>query len=545
MTGVSKAFQEKRQDIEAQAENLTQHIYRSNSFGQQAVAGDTLDHTVHFDRAGAVDMYNNIMKNADRKDGGFGNAPKFPQTFTIQYLLHYYYHTRSNEALDQACLSLDKMVHGGIYDQLGGGFARYSTDSEWLVPHFEKMLYDNALLVNVLSDAWLITGKMVYQRAIEQTLDFVKNELTSPGGGFYSALDADSEGEEGKYYVWTKAEVDSILQQDAQLFCDFYDVTEEGNWEHKNILNVAVSPEEYSLAKGIQAGELLSKLSDCRAKLLQQRNLRPRPLLDDKILLGWNALMITGYCKAYGALGNEEYSRAAVRCMEFIRQHFQSGGKDFYHVYKEFAKYPAFLDDYAYLIQALIHLQEITGETGYLEQAESITEWLIENFSEDETGFFYITHCNQREVIVRKKEVYDGAVPSGNSVMAHNLYHLGVVFDNVVWRERAARMCAGLGQVVNKYPTSFGVWATMNLGLTYSIPEIAIVGQNFDKVRRDFLRTFIPLRIFQSSALENPRFPLLAGKPYSPATQLYLCKNYTCHNPVSTVNELVRLMASV
>jgi uncharacterized protein YyaL (SSP411 family) len=545
LTGVSRAFRDKRKDIDEQAENLTQHIFRSNSFGQQDMAGPAIDPAGHFTKDHCREIYNNIMKPADREKGGFGNAPKFPQSFTIQYLLHYYYHTKTAEALDQACLSLDSMIHGGIYDQLGGGFARYSTDAEWLVPHFEKMLYDNALLVTVMAEAWQATGRPVYKRAIEQTLRFVQEEMTSPEGGFYSALDADSEGEEGKFYVWSKAEVEAVLGDEAALFCDFYGVTENGNWEQKNILHVPVPPEKYSAEKNISTEELFTRLDASRAKLLQYRNRRPRPLLDDKILLGWNALMITACCKAYAALGNSAYAAMAIRNMDFIRKHLQSAEKEFFHVYKESAKYPAFLDDYAYLIQALIHLQEITGDTGYLDEAYGLTEWLIGNFSEEGTGYFYFTHRDQQDVIVRKKEIYDGAVPSGNSVMAFNLYYLGVVFDKEEWRERSVRMCALLSQVVNKYPTSFGVWATMSLGLSYSIPEIVIVGENFESVRRDFLRTFIPLRIFQSSALENARYPLLARKPYSLETQIFLCKNYACQEPVSTVNDLVRLMISV
>jgi uncharacterized protein YyaL (SSP411 family) len=545
LNGVSRAFRDKRSEINEQAENLTNHIFRSNSFGMQNLPGTGIDPAEVFSPDRARDMYNNIMKAADRKEGGFGNAPKFPQSFTIQYLLHYYYHTHTQEALDQACVSLDKMILGGIYDQLGGGFARYSTDAEWLVPHFEKMLYDNALLVSVMAEAWQITGRPIYKRAIEQTLKFVHDELSSRDGGFYSALDADSEGEEGKFYVWSRAEVETVLGKEAELFCEFYDVTEEGNWEHKNILNVPVPVEAFCAEKNLPVDAFLMKLDESRAKLLQYRNLRPRPLLDDKILLGWNALMITACCKAFAALGNEEYAQMAIRNMSFIRKHFQSGGKEFYHVYKELAKYPAFLDDYAYLIQALIHLQEITGDEDYLEQARSLTEWLIEHFSEEDTGYFYFTHRDQQDVIVRKKEVYDGAVPSGNSVMASNLYYLGVIFDRQEWRERAVRMCALLSQAVNKYPTSFGVWATMNLGLSYSIPEIVIIGENFEQVRREFLRIFTPLRIFQSSALENLKFPLLARKPLSHETQLFLCKNYACHNPVTTVNELIRLMVSV
>lgn len=542
LNGVAQAYAQKRDEVELQAANLTQHLFQANSFGMQALAGDLVE---HFKVEKVHEMFRNIMKNADRQDGGFGRAPKFPQSFVIQYLLHYYYHTKNQDALDQACLSLDKMIYGGIYDQLGSGFARYSTDGEWLVPHFEKMLYDNALLVNVLSEAYQLTGKPLYRRAIEQTIGFVQRELSSPEGGFYSALDADSEGVEGKFYVWSKAEVESVLGEDAALFCEFYDITEKGNWEHKNILNIRKPPEQFAAERNIAVEQLLTKLDEGRAKLLQYRNRRPRPLLDDKILLGWNALMITAFCKAYGVLGNEEYARMAMHNMEFIRKHFRAASKEYYHVYKELAKYPAFLDDYSYLIQALIHLQEITGRAEYLDEARELTEWVIEHFSEEDTGYFYFTHRHQQDVIVRKKEVYDGAVPSGNSIMAYNLYYLGVVYDVQEWRERSAKICALLSQAVSKYPTSFGVWATMIQGLTYSIPEIVIIGNDVEQVRREFLRSFVPLRIFQSSAHENPEFPLLARKPYSPFTQLFLCKNYACHPPVGTVNDLIRLMITV
>jgi Highly conserved protein containing a thioredoxin domain len=265
LNGVAQAYAQKRDEVELQAANLTQHLFQANSFGMQALAGDLVE---HFKVEKVHEMFRNIMKNADRQDGGFGRAPKFPQSFVIQYLLHYYYHTKNQDALDQACLSLDKMIYGGIHDQLGGGFARYSTDGEWLVPHFEKMLYDNALLVNVLSEAYQLTGKPLYRRAIEQTIGFVQRELSSPEGGFYSALDADSEGVEGKFYVWSKAEVESVLGEDAALFCEFYDITEKGNWEHKNILNIRKPPEQFAAERNIAVEQLLTKLDEGRAKLL-------------------------------------------------------------------------------------------------------------------------------------------------------------------------------------------------------------------------------------------------------------------------------------
>jgi hypothetical protein len=283
-----------------------------------------------------------------------------------------------------------------------------------------------------------------------------------------------------------------------------------------------------------------------RKKLLVQRNKRIAPLLDDKILLGWNALMNTALCKAYGTLGDPVYKELATRNMEFIFRSFSQGGGSMQHTFKNaVAKYPAFLDDYTYLIQALLGLQEITGDVDYLEKARSLAEFVIAHFSEAETGFFFYTHKDQKDVIVRKKEVYDGAVPSGNAIMAVNLYYLGVVFDQEAWKERAVSVCSQLSQAINKYPTSFGVWATMTLALTYSIPEIAIIGGNFQSVLSDFLRTFIPFRILQSSPSDSKSFPLLAHKPGAPEAQIFLCKNYTCQSPVNNVKALTELLENV
>ncbi|MFL5748083.1 MAG: thioredoxin domain-containing protein [Niastella sp.] len=555
LTGVANAWTEKRDDIDAQATNLTGHIVQSNSFGQQAMDGD-INIEALFSQEKADTMFNNIMGTADKEEGGFGNAPKFPQTFTIGYLLRYFHKTGNEQALAQACLSLDKMIQGGLYDHLGGGFARYSTDKEWLVPHFEKMLYDNALLVSVLCDAFQLTQQPLYKQAVEETLAFVERELffgnsPSTGGGrgevgFYSALDADSEGVEGKFYVWSRAEIATVLQQDAAIFCAFYDVTEAGNWEHTNILNIRKPLKQFAIDNNIPENTLQELLQRSREKLLQHRAGRIRPLLDDKILLGWNALMNTAYSKAYSVFGNPHYARVAQENMEFIMNRFTRNGQEFFHTYKkEVARYPAFLDDYAYLIQALIHLQEITGNADYLYQAKSLTQWVTDQFSEEGTGYFFYTHKGQQDVIVRKKEVYDGAIPSGNAIMAFNLQYMGVVFDMSGWKERAIKMCAGLQQAVHRYPGSFGVWAGMILSIAGGVEEIAIIGKDVELVRRELLQHFIPFRVLQSAPQANNDLPLLAGKPPTPDTQIYLCKNYQCSAPVEKVADLIRLLKNV
>jgi uncharacterized protein YyaL (SSP411 family) len=360
-------------------------------------------------------------------------------------------------------------------------------------------------------------------------------------------LDADSEGVEGKFYVWSKNEIEQILGEKAAIFCEFYGVTERGNWEHVNILARNVSLEVFADTRNITVNKLTEELEEASEKLLEHRNLRVRPSLDDKIILGWNALMNTAYAKAYATFNDEKFKQRAVENMDFLLSRLQNKPSDsFHHTYKNGqTKYPAFLDDYALLIQALIHLQEITGDARYLQQSRDICEYVIEHFGERETGFFFFTNKDQTDILVRKKELHDGAVPSGNSIMAWNLYYLGTVFALAAWKEKFVKACSNLVEVITKYPGSFGVWATNILGMSYGIPEVALTGQHIGKVRNDFLRTFIPFRIFQSATLETKDFPLLAGKKISEKPLLFLCKDYSCQQPVSEVNALKKLLEQV
>ena len=542
LLSVSQAFREKRKEIDAQAENLTSHILSSNDFGRQANPSDEL---LTEEEVGEV--FSNIMKTADARYGGFGKAPKFPQTFTIRFLLHYYQHTHDEAALTQARLSLDQMIYGGIYDQLGGGFARYSTDERWLAPHFEKMLYDNALLVTAMSEAFQITRDPLYIDTISHTLDFIERELLSPEGGFYAALDADSEGVEGKFYVWSKEETDRLLGEHAGLFNEFYTVSASGNWEHTNILHITATLETFAVNKQIDPIRLKEILRICRDILFEQRSKRVRPQLDDKILLGWNSMMNIAYSKAFAASGIEKYRELAIANMNFLLSRFLDGntGK-LWHTYKEgVGKYPAFLDDYALLIQALIHLQEITSDFTWLRKVKDLIKSVIGYFSEQETGYFYFTNKEQEDIIVRKKEWYDGATPSGNALMAWNLYYCGVVFDEEEWSARSVKMCGAVRQAVQKYPGSFGGWATLMMDMTYGIPEIAITGQDIDNVLKEILRIFIPFRILQSSPVEKADFPLLAGKSFLKPPKIYLCKDHSCQQPVTEATELIKMLGMV
>jgi len=536
---VMQAFRERRHEINAQAENLTEHLLQSNLFGQQKAEQEEI-----FSRQKTEEAYQNILKQADREWGGFGRAPKFPQTFSIQFLLRYHFITGSKQALQQASLSLDKMIEGGIYDQVGGGFARYSTDTEWLAPHFEKMLYDNALLVSALSEAYQLTKKPRYKEVIEETIGFVQRELMHERGGFFAALDADSEGVEGKFYVWQLQEVKEILGNDADIFCDYYDITANGNWEHTSILRVKKPLKVFAAEKKMNPDELKKILGEGIKKLLGQRSKRIRPLLDDKIILGWNALMNTAASKAFAATGTEEYRRLAINNMQFLLSAFTAGHPhEFHHTWKnDVAKYPAFLDDYAFLIEALLHLQEITADSQWLEKAKSICEGVQQNFKEQGTPYFFYTPSGQQDVIVRKKEVNDGAVPSGNSVMAYNLYRLGILLDRPEWKQQSLDMTASLGNAITRYPTSFGNWACLLHEIVEGTNEIAILGNGFSDLHSEILSIYIPNRVLMASALPDSRFPLLAGKAASTPPSAWLCRNYSCQLPVFSAKDLISLI---
>jgi len=540
LQGVISAFNEKRNAIDAQAENLTEHLIKSNSFGLQK-PGNTEG---LFTKEKVREAFENLMKNADKEWGGFGKAPKFPQTFSIQFLLRYSYFFDETVALSQAILSLDKMIEGGLYDQAGGGFARYATDTEWLVPHFEKMLYDNALLVSVLSEAYQLTKKERYREVIAETMEFIKREMLHPQNGFYSALDADSEGEEGKFYVWEKEETELLLGNDAAIFCDYYDISEKGNWEEKNILRVRKPLELFGSVHNIAVHDLRIILERGKIKLLGQRNKRVRPLLDDKIILGWNALMNTACSKAFAATGNEEYRKLAVDNMEFVLKNFETVHPDqFQHTWKNgLSKFPAFLDDYAFLIEALIRLHEITANTAWLLKAKAIAEMVIENFSEPETGFFFYTRSDQPDVIVRKKEVYDGAVPSGNAVMASVLYQLSIFFNKNEWKQRSLDMLSSMGHAITRYPTSFGCWNGLLLEMATGTIEVAITGKDFSLTHTELLTHFVPQKILMASSVENEQFALLAGKSIKTTPLIFICKNFSCLKPASSVAEAMGLI---
>ena len=573
LTSVEKAFREQYQDLTTQADNLIAHLKQQNlplsvtdlqkpsaenpdSDSVSPPLKSLTDHPAVPEQADQLRTA--IMQTADTRWGGFGRAPKFPQSFTIRYLLRDYYYTGHSEGVRQALLSLDKMLQGGIYDQIGGGFARYSTDEKWLVPHFEKMLYDNALLLEALSEAYQLTGDTVYEGTIRQTIDFLSREMLHTGGGFYAALDADSEGVEGKYYVWQKSEIEQILGPEAELFCLVYDVEQKGNWEDNNILWLQQTVSEVAKSIRIKESSLLSVLDRTKDKLLVARSRRVHPGKDDKIILGWNAMLITALCKCGQALGEPLYIEMAENCYHFLETHLredyipnnpdaETGGHTAnwrHHWNKKPGDAAAFLDDYATLIQALLELNTVTGSKSYLQSAGSLTRLVIDQFSDENGHFFYYTN-QATGALVRKMETYDNATPSGNAVMADNLWRLSILLDESSWHERALYMMQSMEPLFSHYPTSFGYWATLWQKIAFGTPEIAIIGESAENQAKDIFKYYIPGAIFQFSPEAQPGNPLLSGKNVLPGqTFIYLCQNYKCNQPVISVQALIGSLRS-
>ena len=536
---LADAWKNRRDEMEEQAEKIIEHLKKSNNLS--AIKNSVISEGAYksFTKEDCITIKNNILAIADKGEGGFGKAPKFPQTFTINCLIQLAYFLKDEEALSHAEFSLIKMLHGGIYDQLAGGLCRYSTDDEWLAPHFEKMLYDNALFITALSNAYLLTKKEIFKEAVENVCDFIFAEMSNKDGGYYAAIDADSEGVEGKFYVWDKPEIENILGKDAAFFNAYFDVSADGNWEHKNILRVLRPLETVAKELEINIEDAKKVIAKSKEKLHVERNKRIRPGTDDKILLSWNALLITAFCKAYAVLQNDKYKTAAISLYNFIEDKYRDKNENYFHTYKNgLAKYPAFLDDYTYLVEACIHLQEITAEEKYLHKAQKITSYIFENFEDKESPFFYFTTTKQDDVVIRKIEIYDGATPSANAVMAQNLIYLSHVFNNKEYYQKAVTMLDSLKTIIVKHPSSFGVWASTSINLAFGINEIAIVGKSMMPALKNVLNEYLPNKILQSSFNKSDMF-LLKDRPILKDLSIYLCRDFACTAPLFDIKQLM------
>lgn len=498
-------------------------------------------HKSDFDAGQLKKIYDNWAKSMDYQEGGPDRAPKFPLPNNYQFLLRYAQFSKNEAALNQVLLTLNKMAFGGIYDHLGGGFARYSTDYLWKVPHFEKMLYDNAQLVSLYSEAFQATKNTLYKKVVDETLHFVTHELTSPEGAFYSALDADSEGEEGKYYVWKKEELKNLLGVDFALFSSYYNVNEIGYWEHENyILLRKKSEEEIAKQFTIEISELQQRIEKCKFILIKEREKRIRPGLDDKILCSWNALMIKGYTDAYRAFGEPKYLAVAEKAAQFIQQKMMINDSCLLHNYKNGkASINGFLEDYSFSIEAFISLYEATFNEHYLLEADKLMAYTLRHFYDSESGFFFFTSSLDAPLIARKMETSDNVIPASNSSLAKSLFLLAHYFDKKEFHEKSDQLLRNVMPLMEAYGAGYSNWGMLLLQRIAPFYEIAISGENATILRRELDNEFLPNKLLVGAKTES-KLPLLENKFVSGKTFIYVCQNNTCQLPVTSVSEALK-----
>ncbi len=539
-----RAWHEKPEEIKLQSEQMLQHLQQVSQVAmapneERVLSPESIDIIAR-----------NLLQQADREEGGFGVAPKFPATGAIQFLLDYYHYnqnrnpTIAEDALVQALLSLDKMIGGGIYDQVGGGFARYATDNAWLVPHFEKMLYDNALLLSVLSNAYRLTGRERYRQTITETIGFCKRELGfGVTGGFYCALDADSEGIEGKFYTWTWAEWQEVMGDAHPAIAAYFGIEKEGNWEETNILHEAVGErvllEQFQLSPGVWR-ELLA---NAKQKLGHKRAERIRPATDDKLLLSWNALMSIALVDASIALDITPYLEDAVRHMDWLLLTFGQGQGELAHVFKNGrARIPAKLDDYAYLVKALCHLAAASGSERYLIKAKELMLYVNEHFRHEDNTFYYFSSIQQKDILVRKVELYDGATPAANRVMMENLWTLGNLTEEGAWLEQAETMLYAMKQTVIRYPSSFAGWAVWLQQYQAGWKQLYIAGEGAPEALKAWQGDYHPEIAVMALGTPDTELAAAKGKYEQGMLRYFLCTRFHCLAPVTSIEELRRLL---
>ena len=503
-----------------------------------------------FNRADLYTIFAHWENAIDFQWGGHKEVQKFPLPIGYHFLLKYFFMTQNKKALEAVKITLDNMALGGIYDQVGGGFARYSTDKYWKVPHFEKMLYDNAQIVSLYSRAYQLTGDPLYKKVVYETLEFIKRELTSPelpggGRGFYSSLDADSEGEEGKFYTWTKKEIEKILGKEAALIIDYYNVTDHGNWEKdKNILFRSKTDHAYvkQNKRTLSVEELQKQVTTARRKLLDARSKKTRPPLDDKILTSWNALMLTGYVDAYRVFDDDTFLDEALKNANFITKYMLSNNGRLNRNFKEdksSSSINAFLDDYAFTIKAFISLYQATFDETWLFKADHLLKYALNHFYDKKSGMFYYTSNIDPQLIARKMEIMDNVIPASNSVMAVNLFLLGEYFYREEYINISKQMLNNVKSTLLQNGTYFANWSLL---MTYFIKkpyEVAIVGDDCILKRKEFDQHYLPGIILMGGKTEG-KLPLLKNKLVDGQTTIYVCANKACLFPVTETEKALK-----
>ena len=544
LSGVAEAYQNQREQVEDAASNLSEALNRELmgiGGSESALNADLLDAA-----------YKKIGAGFDRMYGGFGGAPKFPQPMNLEYLLRAYARTGDPAALEQVTFTLGKMARGGIYDQIGGGFHRYSVDAIWLVPHFEKMLYDNAQLSRVYLHTWQITGDVFYKTIAVEVYDYILREMTAPEGAFYSTTDADSEGEEGKFFVWDKAELEALLGEDVLTAIEYWGVSGRGNFEGQNILNVPNDDAVVAERLGIPEEELHKRLGRIKDKLYATRTHRVHPSLDDKILTAWNGMMLASLAEAARVLDREDYREGAIRNAEFLLREMVAPDGRLYRTHKDgTSKINGYLEDYANLIDGLLELYQTTFEERWFVEARRLADHVLEHFGAEDGGFFD-TSDDHEALIARPRNMQDNATPSGNAMMARQLIRLAAYTGEAQYEEAARRTLALLAEAMRQYPQAFGEALSATDMLVAGLAEVAIVGSTdapetkalVDEVQKPY-RPNVITALAPEDVPGETTIPLLnyrtqrKGEP-----TVYVCRHFVCAYPVTDAEAVHDLLSN-
>lgn len=540
LQSVAGAYGQRRDELLRSGNELLAHM-------RQASASRLADGTLSYELLD--EAYASLHGQFEPTYGGFGGAPKFPQPMAYEFLLRYAQRTGAPLAWEMLHKTLRAMAEGGIYDQLGGGFHRYSVDEQWLVPHFEKMLYDNALLARVYTEAFQASGEPFYRQIAEETLDYMLRELRDPAGGFYSTQDADSEGEEGKFFVWTPAEVREVLRADALIFGQVFDISERGNFEGKNILRVLRRPADVARVTGTPAERVAEAMARGRRLLFEARERRVKPARDEKVLTAWNGMALRALALAARAFGRSDYRAAAEQCAGFLLSELRDEQGKLLRVWKDgrAGAVPGFLEDHALLADGLLALYEATFEPRWLHEARALADTILARFWDDAIGGFYDTAADHEQLIVRPRDTGDNATPAGNSAAADVLLRLALIFDQPAYRERAEAVLGGLAPFLARYPTGFGRYLAAAEFALGAPKEIALVGEptapDTLALREVLDRPFLPNQVvlLRRPSEDPPAIasPLLADRAaIGGRATAYVCQNYACQLPVTTPEQL-------
>ena len=543
LIALAEAYRERPDEIQQTATSVLDQLKRISSAAEsnELLTPQLLD-----------EAFRSIVRNYDSTNGGFGGAPKFPPAMALEFLLHTYHRTGNERALEIVKHTCRKMAEGGIYDQLGGGFHRYSTDSRWLVPHFEKMLYDNALLSQLYLHYYQVTGDERGRQTAEGILDYVAREMTDLRGGFYSTQDADSEGVEGKFFVWSLAEIKQVLSElDARLFAAYYNVTEGGNFEGENIPNITADVETLAAKTSVAVDQLNASLQDSRRRLFEVREKRVKPGRDEKVLVAWNGLMLGSFAEAAAILGRADYLEIAKRNADFILTNMRSDNGLLLRTYKDGqAKLNAYLEDYAFFIAGLITLYESSGELRWLQNATALTETMLTEFWDDHDGGFYFTGKSHEELIVRSKDLFDNATPSGNSVAAEVLLRLSLITGSEDYKRYAVTVFRLTATSAQRYPAGFGrLLCALDFFLT-TPKEIALIGTkgapDFEALKHEVWKVYLPNKVVVEGDGSGSDSPLLQGRgTLGSAATAYVCEEFVCKEPTTDPAKLREQLKNV